>query len=90
MLGTFVLTLHDYTRRHMGNSYSRIGFINMLTALTAGAKSIDTQIVFVNFNFYFIINFRINKNGGERCMTARVGVKGEMRTNLCMPISALA
>jgi hypothetical protein len=52
----------------MGNADSGIGFVDMLPPLAARPECVDPQIIFLNIDFYFIIDFWINKYGGKGCM----------------------
>ena len=51
VLRTVVLTLNHNPCRLVGNTHGGVGFVNVLTACTGCAVSVDTQIGRVDFNF---------------------------------------
>ncbi len=76
MLGAFVLALNNGVGRNMGDSYGRIGSVDVLPAGSSRSVGVDAQITGIDVHFNIVINFRIYKNGGEGCVTAFVGIEG--------------
>ncbi len=60
----------------MGNTNSRIGFVDMLAACTAGAIGVDFEVFFVDFNFNFVGQFGKHEDGTKRRMSPRIGIEG--------------
>src|SRR5690348_12976470 len=54
-LRTLCLTGGDDSSRNMCNPNRRLGFVNMLTARTAGTIRINPEVLWANFNFDFIV-----------------------------------
>ena len=65
MLAAIVLTLHYDAGWSVGQSHSRIGFIDVLTTCAGSAESIDAHIGRIHINLNRSINFGINEYAGE-------------------------
>ena len=89
MLRSIVLTLNNYPSWNMGNANCRIGLINVLASCTRRPVSINTQIFFFDFNFYRVINYRINPSWRKTSMTTsgtviRRNPNQSMYSTLCL------
>ena len=67
MLRTLILTFNNSTRRQVSYSYSRFGFVYMLTACARRTVGINLQIgrVDIDFNIFRLGEYR---NGNRRSM----------------------
>ena len=52
----------------MGDTNRRIGFVNMLTTGTGGAKGIDANIGRIDVNFVDLVDFWQDRDGTGRSM----------------------
>ena len=57
MLRALVLTFNHQAGGQVHNTDCRIRFVNVLTARARCAKGIDTQIGFIDINFFHFIRF---------------------------------
>ena len=67
MLAFFVLTRNDNPRRNMRHTDGRVGCVYALTARSACAEHINSEVVRINFKFN-LLNLGQNGNGCRACV----------------------
>src|SRR5579864_1908472 len=70
VLAAFVLALDDDARRKMRDADSGFDFVDVLSAMAARAKRIDTKFVGLDDDVDAVVNFRDDKHRGKGSMTA--------------------
>src|ERR1700722_604951 len=70
VLTSFVLALHDNSRRKMRDANRRLYFVHVLATVATCAKSIDAKIVRFHHDVDFIVDLGNHKNGSERSVAA--------------------
>ena len=88
MLGALILTAYHDSRGEVGDTNRGIRGVDVLSTGSGGAERINTQILLVNLNCQFLIQFRHDMHGGKGSMTAFVESNGEIRTRRWIPLSA--
>ena len=75
VLRALVLALdHDFGRQ-VGNPDRAVGGIDVLAAGPRCPVGIHPQVVFINFNFNFFVNHRVDPDAGKAGVAAGVGIK---------------
>ena len=67
----------------MRQANRRIGGIDALPARSRGAVNINLEVILLDFDIDFILNFRINKYRTKLSMAAFIGVE-RGNTNQCV------
>ena len=75
MLAPFILTLHDYTGWRVRNPNRRADLVYVLTAGSAGAVKIYSQIILINFDIDILIKFRDAVHSCEARMPPLIGIE---------------
>src|SRR6185437_12417898 len=76
VLRALVLALHHDIGRQMDDAHRRVGHIDVLPALAAGAEGVNAQVLFADVDLDFVVNFRADEDAGKRGMAALGLVEG--------------
>ncbi len=75
MLGFFLLALHHDAGGQMGDAHGTAGFVDMLAAGAAGPEDVDPQVLFVDLDHDFVVEFGIDEHRGKRGVALAAGVE---------------
>src|ERR1700683_2398259 len=76
VLGSFVLALNDDARGQVSEADCGFDFVDVLSAVAAGAESVDAKVFRLDDDFDAIVNFGDDEYGREGSVAARGLIKG--------------
>ena len=75
VLRALVLAGDDDAGGQVRDAHRRIGLVDVLAAGAARAVGVDAQILVADLDLDLVLDLRVDEDGGERGVPARVGVE---------------
>src|SRR6185312_8746244 len=66
VLAALVLALHHDVGRQVDDAHRRVGHVDMLSALAAGAEGVNAQILVADVDLDAVVNLRADEHAGKR------------------------